>query len=261
MTLPPVRRPAVLAGLALTGAMLLASCSQGSRTPGVQLRLTLTPQPVNHAPQVAGAKQITNTEGTVIQLDRAYLTLWSVQLQTDCDQPGFVRNRSWVPRLDWLISSAHAHTDASPTLLGTPTVINLLAADGMPQEWGLLTPPAGTYCGATWQVLAADADAQNLPADTDMVGLSLALEGTYGPDSTPFRVASSRALTPARRRFSLPLTLDAAHRQATAQLDIPYDRWFDGLDLDALAQGDDTATTQLLQTISQTLTAAVDTTP
>ncbi len=238
--------------LLLASTLLLGACSEGSRSTGVQVYFTLTPEPENHAPQPAGPKQFTNTEGTAIRLDKAYLAMWSVALHTDCDDSGFVWNRSWTPRLDWLISSAHAHTDASPTLLGTPTVVNLLASDGEPQDWGALAPSANAYCGATWQVLAADEDAENLPIDTNMVGLSLVLGGHYGADNQPFALSTSRAFSPAKRRFAIPLTLGAEQKQATAQLNIAYDRWFDSLDMDALARGDDTATTQLLQNISQT---------
>lgn len=250
-----VRLHAVAWLLASTG---LIACSEGSRTAGVTIDFTLTPQPVNHATQAAGPKPFNNTEGTEIRLQKAYLAMGSVELHTDCDEPGFVRNRSWVPRLEWLIGSAHAHTEASPTRLGIPTVVNLLAADGQPQGWSQLAPPVATYCGATWQVLAADEDAENLPADTDMVGLSLLLEGGYGPDNLPFSLTTSRALSPAKRRFAAALILGADQPQATVELNIPYDRWFDGLDMDALARSDDGAITQLLQNISQTATVLVE---
>lgn len=250
----PQIRPA---SLLLAGLTMLAACSEGSRNPGIQVSLTLTPQPQIQALQPAGPKQVVNTEGTEIRLQKAYLAMWSVQLQTECDQPGFVWNKSWRPSLDWLISPAMAHSESSPTLFGTPTVINLLAADGEPQVWGTLAPPADAYCGATWQVLAADEDAENLPSDTNMVGLSIVLEGTYGPDNQPLSLSSSRAFSPSKRIFAITLDLDSEQNQAIVQLQLPYDRWFDGLDLDALARGDDTAITQLLQSISQSATANV----
>ncbi len=246
------------ASFLLAGLTLLAACSEGSRTLGIQVDFTLTPQPENQAPQPAGPKRVVNTEGTEIRLQTAYLAMWSVQLQTECDQPGFVWNKSWGPSLDWLISPAMAHSDSSPTLFGTPTIINLLAADGEPQSWGTLAPPADVYCGATWQVLAADEDAENLPEDTAMAGLSIVLAGTYGPDNQPLSLSSSRALSPSKRRFAIALNLDSEQKQAHVQLRLPYDRWFDGVDLDALARGDDSAITQLLQSISQTASVEVE---
>lgn len=244
------RKQHALTVCALGLGLGLAACSEGSRTPGITVLIQAAAVPQLAAYQIAGSKTITNTEGTQVVLERAYLTVSSVDLSRDCEQPGYSWIPTWQTPWDWIIPTAEAHGDAQPTTINEASVIDLLAADGAAMELGVLSPPAAIYCGLDAQILAASSETRNLPEDLDMLGMSIALDGYFGEDQTPFSVRSSRAFSPVLKRFPALENLESADDALRISLLLHYDRWFDGLDLSALAQQDGNAVTQLLQMIS-----------
>lgn len=181
----------------------------------------------------AGAKTFFNTEGVQITLNKAYLTLWSVQLENDCNDASFAF-------FNWLLPAVQAHADDSPTRMGVPNVIDLLGADSVALTLGSAGPPPGNYCGITVELSKADSDAQYLPKTVDMINRTLYIEGEYIPlgsvVSVPFVIDSERTLRESRLRYAVPLTLSSSERQATTTLSIIYDRWFDSVDFNALSE-------------------------
>lgn len=233
----------------IVGSLLSVQCGggggggSGSSEAGITVAFSAmvkqSPDATGQIPvQPAGAKTFVNTEGVRITLTKAYLTLWSVTLENTCNSAEFAV-LPWF-HWDWLIPSVQAHTDTTPTQLGIPNVINLLAAEDSVLTLGDIGPPPGNYCGLTVELLKADADAQYLPNEINMIDRTVYLEGQYIPlgsaQAIPFVIETGRALREAQRRYSVPLTLSSAQRQATTTLTIVYDRWFDGVDFNALTE-------------------------
>jgi hypothetical protein len=236
-------------------ALLLAACSDGQLRSGLQASWSIQTQPINHDPQPAGPKQWITTEGLEITLTAGWVVPSRADLAQSCDQPGFVA-ADWPA---WLgLGSAQAHIPASPTRLGTPTVVDLLAADSEALDLGAINPLPDSYCGSDWGIFAADEDAVGLDQTPQMLGLSVLLQGRYGPEQKAFELRSSRSLSPVQRRFPSLETLDTAGEQLHLRLNLAYDTWFDGVDMAALARGEDNAVVQVLQAISNTASVALN---
>jgi hypothetical protein len=103
-----------------------------------------------------------------------------------------------------------------------------------------MEPPPGRYCEARVVIGAADADAVALPADIEMVGRSLYLEGRYrapGAETAHFIIESSDSrelripLVDAYPGRPAPLLLDAGHRDVRLALAELTNFWLDGVDL------------------------------
>jgi hypothetical protein len=233
----------------MTCSLLLIQCGGGdgggssTTEQGINVTFNATiqqsPAATGQIPlQPAGIKTFVNTEGVQITLTKAYLTLWSVTLEKDCHSASFTLLPPF--QWNWLISSAQAHTDTTPTRLGIPNVIDLLATENSPITLGSIGPPPGDYCGLTVELLKADADAQNLPKDFNMLDRTVYLEGQYlslgNTTAIPFVIETARTLREARLRYPSLLTLSSTQRQATTTVNIVYDRWFDGVDFSALAE-------------------------
>ncbi|WP_348675919.1 hypothetical protein [uncultured Abyssibacter sp.] len=234
-------------------ALLLGACGGGESSVGTQVHWLLQTTPLDTAPTPAGDKTFDNTEGVPVTLSQAYLVLSSVEITDDCASPSFVLRML----LDGLIGTAQAHTQSSDTRLGEPHVIDLTGDDADSTLLGTLSPPVASYCGGRWQIAAADDDAIGLPDDLDMVGYSLRLRGTYGDTDAAFELDVSLAPLPIERQFSGVLSLDSDHREASVTLSLHYDRWFDGVDMTALAQGDANARDQVLANLRAQLSLEV----
>lgn len=242
-------------------AFALTGCGSGSSSPGLSLDWTVSLEPLDGPAAMAGTKSFLNTEGQQIRLDTAYLTLSSIELSSDCHDSGFVLAPRLFPLLaqllDAVMPAAYAHSEGSPTLLGVPHVIDLTGPDGEVIALGAVFPPPDTYCGGRWQIAAADEDAVGLPADLDMVGHSLRLRGAYGEPARAFSLDVTLSFLPIERRLPAPLVLNEQQPTASIELVLHYDRWFDGLDLPALAAGDDNQRALLLGNIRSQLSVNV----
>ena len=177
----------------------------------------------------------TTAENVQITLTRGFIVLQSIEI-VGCETASLGRT-IWrnIYRGLTLLPEAHAHSLSSGTRLGEPFVEHILGEDLLMNEVGDLEPPQGRYCQIRIVVGPADDDAANLPADTDMVGHSLILEGTYamdGADPQPFVLTSDKEQT---------LTLDLAepqefskdHLDATVVIGMHYNTWLDGVDFSA----------------------------
>jgi hypothetical protein len=255
----------IITNLLIISALLTACNSGGGDSDveeGITVTITATHQQsadaLGQTPLVpAGIKTFSNSEGTLISLTKAYLTLWSTELESDCNLPDFVQ---WQRSLfNWLIPTVNAHAPAAPTRLAIPNVINLLDADLKLMTLGVIQPPPNSYCGMRVEMLKADEDTQHLPTDFDMVNRTLYLEGSYLMSGTsqaiPFSIATAKTLRP--RYLLLPTTLDlsSSHRTAQLAIHITYDRWFDGLNLPVLVT-DEFQQTLLFNNVTESLKIA-----
>lgn len=252
-----VRFPARSCLLA-AGALLLTACGGGSgggsQSAGTQAVFTASTSPAVAAALPAGSKTIVNDLGDTIVLEKAYLVLSNLNMETSCTGSSFYVSIDKL--LDGLFPAAYAHTVATPTSTGVPVVIDILAADNAAVTLGQTSPPVGDYCGLTLNLDVADDDAENLPAgagEPDMVGRSLYLQGTE--NGNPFTFSVSVAMIERKLLFNAPVSLTSANRTAQAAIAINYDSWFQGVDPAGL---DDTdlnkpASNQLLQNITASL--------
>ena len=252
--------------LLLIISALLTACNSGGGDNSVEEGITVTVTATHQQSADAlgqtssvptGIKTFPNSEGTLISLTKAYLTLWSVQLESNCNLPDFAQWRRSL--FNWLIPTANAHAPAAPTRLATPNVISLLDADLTSMTLGIIQPPPNSYCGMMVEMLKADEDTQHLPTDFEMVNRTLYLEGNYLMSGTsqaiPFSIDTAKTLRP--KYLLLPATLDLSSSHRTAQLDIhiTYDRWFDSLNLPVLMT-DEFQQTLLFNNVTESLKIA-----
>lgn len=220
----------------------LAACGGGgdsSSSDGIQVNFQLTHQQSvdatgNTPHAVAGQKTFKTREGVTVTLKQAYLVVWSVKLESECNSANFAL-------FNVLFPAAAAHTDTTPTQLGVPNVINLLADDAEVARLGEIYPPPGTYCGITVELLKADEDAVGLKDfSINMLNRVLYLEGEYTPlDSTapiPFTIDVAKTPRPKSLRLTTPLILSATASTAHIGFVTHYDRWFDAVDFTQLNQ-------------------------
>lgn len=209
------------------------SGSSGSIQEGITVSFGATPLSTTQK-LPAGNKTFKTTEGVQITLKKAYLVIWSVKLETDCSSSNFVQ---WF---DWLIPQAFAHAQATPSQLGVPNVIDILSDDRNILKLGEIYPPPATYCGSTVELMKADEDTQHLPKETPMLNKVLYIEGEYLPigksEAIPFVIDLAKTPRPRNLKFPISLVLSNTNRIAQLNFKINYDRWFDGIDFNALSQ-------------------------
>lgn len=207
--------------------LLLALCACGAREEGVRLHLGLDLRP-SHPTLVEGSvRQFTNDRGDRITLNRAHVTLGSVEI-FPCQTSSAWR---WLRALS-PIGTAQAHEANTPRRLGIPHVNGLELPDGELKALGTLEPPPGSYCRARLVFAPADADAEGLTPAADMEGRTLLLEGRFlpasgGPEQS-FRLESASLTNAELRLEGLSLTPDAL--EASRTLHLAYDLWLDGVD-------------------------------
>lgn len=174
----------------------------------------------------------TNAEGVKITLTHAYLTIWSIELGSDCQKELLTSIGHWF--LDFWLPPAQAHAQPAPTRLSVPNVIDLKTVKHEPIQLGSIQPPVGQYCNMIVEVMKADSDTQNLPEEINMINKSVWIEGDYVlPHETekhPLTVTTSRTLFPQHRPLPETLSLNREHRYAEFWLHIDYSRWFDHID-------------------------------
>jgi hypothetical protein len=206
-------------GLALLGC----ACSDYT-TPGLEVEVTVRP--------AGEALHLRNDLGYSIELTRGYLVTSAVEL-VECPRLGALRQVG-ARMAGWMIGTARAHGLTSPTRLGAPLVEPLV---GQTASLGTLRPPPDRYCQLRVTLAPADGDARGLPEEVRFVGHTFYLEGRYrspgGSADRTLAVLSSEAI-----EVTVPvsdLVLDGeAPRRRRLELSRNGERWFDGLELDAL---------------------------
>lgn len=244
------------ATLVVAGMCLLVACGSGSsKSKATQASFASAPSPAVAMPVGAGPKTITNDLGDVIVLQRAYLVMSNVTMETDCTGTSFFA--LFEQLLDVVIPVAHAHTTATPTSTGIPVVVDLLGADNVVIDLGETSPPVGDYCGLTLTLDTADSDAANLPdtaaGEPDMVGRSLYMEGTQ--NGIPFSFEVMVQLIERKLLLMPSMSISESSRSAAATIGINYDFWFQGVDPAGLDDTDLSTpdSNQLLQNVTNSI--------
>ena len=166
-----------------------------------------------------------------VSLEQAWLTLGGMEL-IPCDNLSSSLGR-WLAPL-WPISTAHAHIGDAPTRIGAPLVLDLVnTSDSI--EFGLLSPPAQSYCSLDVWVIPADDDSRGLPSDTRMDTRTFMLLGEWtsadatATDSLRILGADSAIVN---LPFESPLELAQGTPTATLRLKPDISLWFAGLALE-----------------------------
>jgi len=163
--------------------------------------------------------------GYDISIDTAYLAFASAEL-LPCAS---------TRALDLFeVGVARAHTASSPTELGVPYVLDLVAALGQEREVGVLLPPPGAYCGLVFDLAPADADAVGLPTEVDMVGRTVLVTGTLTPPGGVPRAfeLSSSGEGSVELSFDAPVELSLEASLLSAVVTTDHLAWLDGIEFD-----------------------------
>jgi len=193
-------RIAALVGLAAASSLLSGCAPTSGSPPPTEIRYELgwRAQGASDAASASGGWQVTNDLGYRVRVERGYVVSRSMEL-VECPRDA----RAPSAALAWLAgalgpSLAHAgHSSLlpNPAAITTPLVESLTAPRQLVAGRVAVVPQA--YCRAHYLVARAERDARDLPADVDMVGKSLLLEGSYlapgATDPVAFRVATSIA--------------------------------------------------------------------
>lgn len=163
--------------------------------------------------------------GYDVHLEQALLVSSGVEL-VRCKRSG-VAAQVW--RHLSPISTAFAHLEGSPTMLGTTIVEDLSQPNTQP--YGLLRPPPDAYCGVHLWLLSADDDAVNVRGLPAAGGHTLIVRGTWmrDGDAAPFELTSTL-----RYDFAVPMRIELGGA-STAPLSVVRDvrGLFDGVDFAA----------------------------
>ena len=243
--------------LILTVLNACSSSSSGSSTSaGITVNLSATPSPANAAVMSAGPKVFMNDLGDTVTLTKAYLVIGSSTVETTC-------GASFSAAIDGLINLilpvANAHTTTTPTSTGEPYVVNLLVADNAIASIGTVSPPPGDYCGVTYDLIAADADAINLPVgagEPEMIGRTLYIEGTYqlsGGGTGNVLVDTGSTLIARELELSALMMLSASNLNGSVDIGINYDTWFNGIGMGLLEAGDLGQVNQMLINVTDSI--------
>ena len=192
--------------------------------------------------------QLQTDTGYTVTLDRAYLSLGAVEIHGCNETGGDALLRRWFgPKL------ALAHTTSSPTRIGEPFVLSLLARDREPVEIGMLRPPPGDYCVTQVDLEAADDDARGLPDDVDVVGATLDVAGSWSNADESGQDFQLRTATGSERSLEQPFSLSRNERQRTLALRALVDHAFDGVEFTEQTETEQAKT--VLSNIAQGLEA------
>jgi hypothetical protein len=201
-----------------------------TRTPGTVLEIEVAA--VSSTPDARS--QLTSDLGYHVQLDQLYIVLSRIEL-VPC--PG-ARAGSVLREL-FGTSVAYAHGQNTMTAWAVPNVLAPLV-DNSPVAIAVLHPPAIAYCGVRVALEAADADAERMPSEIDMSGLSMFLTGTYGMDAQSAGLsflydsyASSTLVLPLRDSTGNPAAVELSedNLQVRLRIEIAYQHMLDGLAL------------------------------
>ncbi|HEY1076739.1 MAG TPA: MbnP family copper-binding protein [Fontimonas sp.] len=241
------------ASLLALAALGLAACSDdGSRQQGIEVSLTATPVGTAHAHDDEAAKHseesyvtFRRADGTRIDLQLGLLNLVPVELVA-CEATVSARLLDLGARLNPIATAqAHAgHEGEAPE--GFVSVVG-----GDASDLGSLVAMPGEYCALVVELQPGGVEAgkHGDSLDTSMSGAAVNVAPCYYPGTVGLSDADALAATAhsciqakysgeARRvtlNFAKPLTLDGSHRQASLDLVVRYEDWFEGVDFTKLA--------------------------
>lgn len=213
-------------------AVMIAVAACGWRSDGVRIDLAASTALPAPARADAAGLHWTAQDGTLVTVTRGWVTVSSIEI-FPC--PPSALRKVWN---ELGYGTARAHTTSNPTRLGAPTVVSALQEAGTAVPLGALRPPAVRFCRMRVTFEPADEDAASLPAEVDMVGKTLWLDGTRTPPSgtaQPFHLEASGIGTV---ELDIdPVELGEANLEASAVVELHPARWLDGVDLGSGAPG------------------------
>ena len=231
-TLP--RRAARLGSLSLAIGLLGLACG-GSSSEGIVVTLRID------SAKLPAAATFDTDLGYRVVVAKAYVNLSTVEI-FGCDAPlaSSFSERAGRGLRDvfTLERRAYAHTEGSPTKLGTP-LVEAFTETGGGTSVGELRPPPGRYCRVVQSLQAADGDARALPTDAPILGKSMYVAGTYakgGQMPVPFE-AESTASFDATKELTFELSTTGT-RNVTVVLTRDTTHWFDGIDFATMGKRD-----------------------
>lgn len=223
--------------VALTLSLIVASVAAACvvREPGTEVEVAVV-----GLASGTGPAEIASDRGYRVALGELYVVVSKVEL-VPCASADASRDLSVAALLRSLVrpATAYAHGVNTPTSWAAPQVLAPMQ-DGASVSLALLHPPATQYCSLRVTLGAADNDAERMPEEPSMLGLSMYIAGYFGADGgTPqvsFRyksdisAVSELALTDAAGEPTV-LTLSEDNLRGTIRLNLGYTQWFDGLAL------------------------------
>jgi len=196
---------------------LLSACVE--QTPGTHISIELLG---------ATEAEFTLESGESVNLQQAWMTLGGLELVA-CESISSSVAK-WLRAL-WPVGTAHAHIGDSPTRIGAPMVLDLLA-ENTPLNFGILSPPTGDYCSLDVWVIPADEDSRALPEDARMDTRTFMLTGTWTSSQTQdLRILGADSAI-VNIGFDTPITLDGTTPRATITLGIALPSWFEQISLE-----------------------------
>jgi hypothetical protein len=126
----------------------------------------------------------------------------------------------------------HSANQVNPSTLRTAPIESL--TDPVDRDVGSITLPPQAYCAVHYLVARATRESVGLPADVDLVDLSLWIDGSYrrpgGGDDVPLTV---RATSPFARLQPVAPPVDTGVGDVRVVIRRDLGTLFDGIDLDA----------------------------
>lgn len=196
---------------------------QGPAGPAVSYRLTWDTSGAEPLP--GGGWRIHNDLGDRIDITTGYLVSHSVQLVPCPDDSLGAR----LLRLFVGVAHAGHGDDLDPIAVYDPLVESLL--DPVDIAFGDRPTQGATYCSIHYLVAnALDGETRALPADRDLIDLTLVVGGTHHRDGTdtPFHIETGLAWAALR---DLDTPLDTTHHGALVLVERALGTLFDGIDL------------------------------
>ena len=232
------RRSATAVRVALVGALALQSLGCRSSPPAaaphpVRYRLTWAANDVE--PTADGsAWEVTSNVGYRVRVTRGWVTSYSMEL-VECPRVADVDDGvlwSLVAATAW---AGHNAGTPNPAAIRPMQVESLM--DGAPHEAGTVTLAPQPYCQVHYLVARAGHDSPGLPAELDMVDVSLHVEGTYrAADATTdaaFTIHTPAAYGQLFERVGnppAPLHVDTGRSALDVEIRRHRSRLFDGVD-------------------------------
>ncbi|HEY8208828.1 MAG TPA: hypothetical protein VIG99_15165 [Myxococcaceae bacterium] len=209
--------------LALASVAVLAAC--GWRSEGVHMGFSAATAVPGSARVDASGLHWTAADGAELTIHRGWVVVSAIEI-FPC--PASTLRKVWN---ELGYGTAWAHTISRPTRIGEPSAVPALQEAGMAMPLGTLHPPATEFCRVQVTFAPADEDAAGLPAEVEMVGKTLWLDGerSLPPASPePFHLESAGIQEVA---FDVgPWSLDEETQARSAAVTLTPSRWLDGVD-------------------------------
>lgn len=175
--------------------------------------------PVAYRGELLGDAPIDSADAQHVHLTRARVAVHSLELRACPESTLAQAMRLFAP------SVAHAHSTASPTRIGVPTVLNALSDEAL--HPGIFRPVPGAYCGLRGMLATPDLDALGADPSAPLHAAAELHGERLGPDGEVLStfVLSSTMSVAFEWTFEQPLVLDANTPYAEAWVVVDAEAW------------------------------------